>query len=658
MPKLPSKHRSAGTYNDDEDDIVDDNMSEGISLSVDSYEDGDSIESNNESKDIGEGVKKLGLKTKKSVSNLLKPLSSPKQVPSKQEANNHRQVLPRERQRVTLRSYTRNLLEFPEVTRSQPFMEFYFKNKIAKLCISDLHDMDRRRQMDLIRLEQQLKFFEIASARARDLEGYLSEFKRDILQKDGLFKLFQEVKAHATVEQLSPRVRKFVEWAVIEVAATLYHMFVADDSAPEMFSQVRRIHHLFPYMMLRGILKWSNPVAMMKAVIDLFLAQPFGKRSLLQSLFWMILEDDIKAQQKLIAELRSMINNSELTEVIDSYVDSSYDVKEKMNSLARANKCDIVATIFSHSSLFSRSSWAESIVSRWHEEWEKAAEGDSRVKTSQVDSYTRLKEYYLLAVRRHDKDQMQQFWADDTVVHLIKNLVTLFYGPLIKIFKMANLHESVTDVERFMNDLISVIERTRNSDLDPNHTVQEFIALCERHQNNLFKFIHNVYVNDDGLFDEITKWIARIIEFLRYGNGKKLDIEALLLQEADINVSKVVQEIDALIEWTDQQRQWKKASEKSSTSKLDQLWEHALPSAGLETSDFGMNEDDLDNLNESDEDDEDEDYDSMTLEAEKRRRKRLVQKLSAKSTVSRPIISEIPRLQASFHQVLVDMFHE
>lgn len=39
---------------------------------------------------------------------------------------------------------------------------------------------------------------------------------------------------------------------------------------------------MMPYLVMKGILKISNPVAMIRGILDLFTAQPFGGRSLLQ----------------------------------------------------------------------------------------------------------------------------------------------------------------------------------------------------------------------------------------------------------------------------------------------------------------------------------------------------------------------------------------
>jgi len=65
-------------------------------------------------------------------------------------------------------------------------------------------------------------------------------------------------------------------------ASILYNLFVGSGNSNEVFSQLKRIHALMPYKIIRGILKISNPLAFMRAMLDLFLAQPFGTKSLLQ----------------------------------------------------------------------------------------------------------------------------------------------------------------------------------------------------------------------------------------------------------------------------------------------------------------------------------------------------------------------------------------
>lgn len=94
--------------------------------------------------------------------------------------------------------------------------------------------------------------------------------------------MFSIIKDNETIESLPERYMKVFEWARISFASTIYQTFVGSDTSSETFSGLKRIHALMPYFVLRSILRISNPIAMVRGVIDLFLAQPFGQRSILQ----------------------------------------------------------------------------------------------------------------------------------------------------------------------------------------------------------------------------------------------------------------------------------------------------------------------------------------------------------------------------------------
>lgn len=56
----------------------------------------------------------------------------------------------------------------------------------------------------------------------------------------------------------------FAFFTIFRLASTIYHHFVAADSASESFASLKRIHGLMPYFMLKGILKISNPIGMIR----------------------------------------------------------------------------------------------------------------------------------------------------------------------------------------------------------------------------------------------------------------------------------------------------------------------------------------------------------------------------------------------------------
>lgn len=87
----------------------------------------------------------------------------------------------RENQRVSLRAFIRQLLEDKQVANSEAMTAFLIKNPI-KLNEEEQLDVDRRRAMDEIRLEEQRKFYEVARQRARELDVYMESFRKDIVE--------------------------------------------------------------------------------------------------------------------------------------------------------------------------------------------------------------------------------------------------------------------------------------------------------------------------------------------------------------------------------------------------------------------------------------------------------------------------------------------
>ena len=181
-------------------------------------------------------------------------------------------------------------------------------------------------------------------------------------------------------------------------------------------------------------------------------------------------------------------------------------------------------------------------------------------------------------------------------LHLFRDLFTIFYEPLIRVYKSANVYNSVTDFATFADDAISVIEKAQRQDVsaDPNQTVQSFIDLCARHEDNFYNFVHEVHIHDNGLFTQLMGWLEGILEFLRQGpKGGKLDMNALFQGAVDfnqINKDKAIEEINALIQWQQARKKWhsdktrqKMAAEGSATSPTPGI-------ATFKSSDFGLNE--------------------------------------------------------------------
>jgi hypothetical protein len=254
-------------------------------------------------------------------------------------------VLYREEQRVSLRAFLRTFLQNETIAQSHAMADFLTGNPV-ELNEEEMEDIERRKEMDEKRIEEQKQFYEIARQRAADLDIHMEKFRREIVEANGLSHLFQEVRVKNTIAELKPEYQKFAEWLRIEVAATIYHLFLAEDNSPELFAQLKRIHSLVPYTVLKNVIRIANPAAVMSGVLDLFLAQPFGARSLLQRMFGMAINDGVRSVQKSIDTLGSTkIKDDVLCAKIKAYVDADEEVKETIRVEAANDKVDVVVTI-------------------------------------------------------------------------------------------------------------------------------------------------------------------------------------------------------------------------------------------------------------------------------------------------------------------------
>ncbi|KAE8149975.1 hypothetical protein BDV25DRAFT_129962 [Aspergillus avenaceus] len=574
---------------------------------------------------------------------------SPKSPRASGEANRET-VLYREEQRVSLRAFLRTLLQNKRAAESKALEEFLTGQPVT-LNEEELIDMQRRKEADAIRIEEQKRFYEIARQRAAELDVYMENFRRDIVESNGLTKLFAEIREKQKVEDLSPQYQKFAEWLRIEVAATLYHLFLAEDNSPELFAQFKRIHSLVPYGLLKNVIRIANPAAVMSGVLDLFLAQPFGARSLLQRIFSMTLNDGIKQFQKAIDSLESEVADDSLCQKLKAFTDADEAVKNEIRAEAVDEDLDVLVAIL-RSELFSPELTPEQYekVFNSYVAWNQAVESVDAEMREGAQWFANMKQLLKLYTRQRDKTMMLSIVEEPVTVKLFRELFTIFYEPLVRVYKSANVYNSITDFAQFADDAIAVVEKCQRQDVsaDPNQTVQAFIDLCERHQANFYKFVHEVHLHDNGLFGSLMTWIENILDFLRHGPVGDF---------GQIDHNKALEEINALIKWHEDRKRWHL---NKTRQKMAAEGAGSEPFPTFKGSDFGLDEvrNDLEDLALSDAEsdpaeelDEEEDLDPITAE----RRRRVKQQDQLRRTAGEPVkpeIQEILKLSDSFGVML------
>lgn len=582
-------------------------------------------------------------------------------------------------------------MQNPQIAQTKALQDFFNQDPIT-LCDEDVLDISRRAEVDKKRAEEQRKFYEIARKRAADLDVYMEEyvslpcaaslpedadirlyrFRQDIVERNGLTMLFMEIKEKNRIQDLSIQYQKFAEWLRIEVAATIYHLFLAEDNSPELFAQAKRIHSLIPYTLIKNVIRVANPAAVMSGVLDIFLAQPFGTRSLMQRIFSLTLNDGIRNYQKSIDSLAVKIDDPVFVAKLKSYSDADQVVKDIIRDESIQEDIDLIVGIL-RSELIEPGLEPEQVGRLYNAyvAFNAAVENvDEELKQgAQLFSY--LKQLMKLYTRQRDKTMMLNLIEEPVTLSLFRDLFTIFYEPLVRVYKSANVYSSVTDFSAFVDDMMQVVEKCREQDAsaDPNQTVQAFIDLCQRHEHNFYKFVHEVHTHDNGLFTQLMGWIEGILDFLRKGpKAGTLDVNALFEGSVSLGIidkDKAIAEINSLVAWQEARKKWhqdktrqKMAAEGGGAGDL--LGDNALSvPVGFSVGDFGLNAADLqemayDDLDESDEEAAREEEDDLDpIEAERRRRSKRQDRLRRTAgEPAKPPVSEIYKLNENFLTML------
>jgi len=284
-----------------------------------------------------------------------------------------------------------------------------------------------------------------------------SRFRQDIVERNGLTTLFKEIKEKKTIQDLSIQYQKFAEWLRIEVAATIYHLFLAEDNSPELFAQAKKIHSLIPYTIMKNVIRVANPAAVMSNILDIFLAQPFGARSLMQRIFSLTLNDGIRSFQRSIDAIAAKVGDPVFVEKLKKYIDVDEDIKTAIREEAASDDVDLIVVIL-RSDLIEPPLEPEQIGRLYNAyvAFNSAVENVDEELKQGTELFSYLKQLMKLYMRQRDKAMMLNLIEEPVTLQLFRDLFSIFYEPLVRVYKSANVYNSVTDFAVFIDDLIQV----------------------------------------------------------------------------------------------------------------------------------------------------------------------------------------------------------
>lgn len=478
---------------------------------------------------------------------------------------------PREKTRSSLRFYLRNICKDKDNATSNTIAEFFNSDviKYNDLDEDTLEDIKIRKTIDLTKLQTQVQQQQKNAEHITVLQDSIYKFKNYAFEDEqSIRKLAFEIKMNKKVDDMSLDMKKFIEWCRTFIAAIIYRIFLGHENSYGFYNQIRRLHKLMPYTVMGQVMRVTNPMAIMKGMTDLFLTQPFGGYSLLQTMFITILSEDLRGQNKIIKKLEKKLveNATDSQDIINTLKDfveqrninvsiKTNDIKNESEAMSMPQSL-IILMKAAEAKTISQNAVDEVLES--YTCWKINNQSVGIVSNSERETalyFSQIKELLQLYFKEYDKRLMKKMWQDPELSQLLKSFVNVIYDPMVKIFKVAKVDLAVKHYERFMNDLIKLIDKTINGQFGTCTKFDVIVKLNELlkdHQDSFINLANDFYSNDtEGVLEEYIGWVEQSMSFMKKIQTKdmkdKLDI-GQLIQNSDIDIALLKNEIDKISE--------------------------------------------------------------------------------------------------------------
>lgn len=214
---------------------------------------------------------------------------------------------------------------------------------------------------------------------------------------------------------------------------------------------------MIPYTVMKNAIRIANPAAVMSRILDIFLAQPFGTRSLMQRIFSLTLNDGIRAYQKAIDALIAKIGEPVFCSKLGAFTYASEETKDTIRTDSSDDQVDLIVAILRSEEIEPALDGTQiGKIFNAYVAWNNAVDNVDEEMKQGAELFSYLKQLLKLYTRQRDKAMMLSMIEEPVTLQLLRDLFTIFYEPLVRVYKSANVYNSVTDFSTFMDDLIQV----------------------------------------------------------------------------------------------------------------------------------------------------------------------------------------------------------
>ncbi|RKP27462.1 hypothetical protein SYNPS1DRAFT_26882 [Syncephalis pseudoplumigaleata] len=448
-------------------------------------------------------------------------LELPFPPPKTQQSASQHDVYYREKDRLLMRAHLRRLIAVEPVAHS-PILHAFLTDQPIDLQGEALLEAEGRAARERQLHEESVQAQEESERLTKQYQADMASLRKEVLSSGGLQRLVDTVKEVDDIDALPPYCQATFNYLCVNFATSLYVNFYSSDDSPAKLASLKRTNGMIPYRALRAVLRISNPARMAKGVTDLFLARPFGQRSVLQRIIATNIGESLRELESDIEKLEREIGDLAVCHKINKYIchhELQYTDDAEMSD-------DELLMRLLHDNNIAPQLHATQLERIWPTDRPSAQPHRTMLH--------KLRNLLTLYLKKHDKETLLSIIFEGSTSDLLKDIIAVVYGPLAEVYKAANIGDYIMDIAAFIDDLIRTVEgmdawRMHNDGRNP---LEPFRALVNRYRGNMYQFLHRLYARDRrGLFDNVLNWAETIMQFLRAGSGA-IDLQAIAAEAA------------------------------------------------------------------------------------------------------------------------------
>jgi hypothetical protein len=145
-----------------------------------------------------------------------------------------------------------------------------------------------------------------------------------------------------------------------------------------------------------------------------------------------------------------------------------------------------------------------------------ALHGPTIMSALSDDQIVSLHLLLLAEIRQADLHKLVDFYGNDEVIAILKELISVLYVPLVELYQTADLSTLISDVKDITSSLIHVAEQRS---ADPRELLNQYHEALKTATEKVYRFFHAATLNDTGTMEGLMRWILGLVELCRrYGH--------------------------------------------------------------------------------------------------------------------------------------------